>query len=145
MGFKVDHTQGESFERVMPGEYEVTPINFTLNKAATSGNNIVVFDYEIRSDVEQASQGKKILYDNFVVTENAKWRFQQASKAAQFPDGKEFGSYKDWANELLNKPIRVVVGDRTYNGKTYPEIKSFKVTEALPPAAVNINSDDAPF
>ena len=143
--FTVDHTKGESFERVMPGEYEVTPINFTLNKAAESGNNMIVFDYEIRSDVEQASQGKKILYDNFVVTENAMWRIHQISKAAQLPDKKTYASYKDWANELLNKPIRVVVDDRTYNGKTYPEIKSFKVTEALPPATSNITSDDTPF
>ena len=143
-GFKVDHSQGEGFEIVKPGEYEVTAVNFTLDKAK-SGNNRVIVDYEIRSDVDQPCQGQKILYDNFTVVDNAMWRFHQASKAAQFPDGKEFGSYKEWANELMGKPLRLVVGEREYNGKKYPEVKGFKVSEVMAPEQVNISDDDTPF
>lgn len=144
MGFKVDHSQGDSFEIVKPGEYEVLPVNFTLDKAK-SGNNRVIVDYEIRSDVDQPCQGQKLLFDNFTVVDNAMWRFQQASKAAQFPDGKEFGSYKEWANEFMGKPIRVIVGEKEYNGKKYPEVKGFKVSEVMPPEQVTISDEDTPF
>ncbi|TYS14300.1 DUF669 domain-containing protein [Rossellomorea vietnamensis] len=143
--FKVDHSQGDSFEIVKPGEYEVTVVNYELKKAE-SGNNRVVVDYEIRSDYDQPSQGQKILFDNFTVTDNAMWRFQQASKAAQFPDGKQFSSFKEWAENFLNKHLRVVVGEREYNGKKYPEVKGFKVSEITAPSTgVTINDDDIPF
>jgi hypothetical protein len=142
--FKVDHSKATEFEIVKPGEYEVTVVNFELKQAA-SGNNQVVVDYEIRSDVDQACQGQKILFDNFTVTEKALWRFQQASKAAQFPDGMQFSSYKEWADAFLNKTLRLVVGEREYNGKKYPQVNGFKVSEASAPAEITITDDDVPF
>lgn len=143
--FKVNHSEaGSTFEIVKPGEYEVIPVNYELKKAQ-SGNNRVVFDYEIRSDVDQPCQGQKILFDNFTVSDNSMWRFQAASKAAQFPDGKEFKSFKEWADAFINSPVRVVVGEREHNGKKYPEIKSFKVSEVNPPQEVKVSDDDVPF
>ncbi|MEI4613613.1 DUF669 domain-containing protein [Bacillus cereus] len=143
--FKVDHSQATEFEVIKPGEYEVTVVNYELKQAA-SGNNQVVVDYEIRSDVDQPYQGQKILFDNFTVTEKAMWRFQAASKAAQFPDGMQFGSYKEWADTFLNKPLRLVVGEREYNGKKYPQVNGFKVSEvAAPSTSVEVSDDDVPF
>lgn len=142
--FKVDHSQGNAFEPIKPGEYEVTVINYELKKAA-SGNNRVIVDYEIRSDVDQPCQGQKILFDNFTVADNTMWRFQQASKAARFPDGVEFASFKEWADTFLNKHLRVSVGEREYNGNKYPEIKAFKESEVDAPEAINISDDDVPF
>jgi hypothetical protein len=145
MVFKVDHTQATTeFETITPGEYEVTVINFELKKA-NSGNNVVVVDYEIRSDVDQKCKGQKILFDNFTVSDKSMWRFQQASKAAQFPDGVEFASYKAWAEALLNKNLRLVVAEREYNGKKYPQVKGFKVSEVNAPAEIDINDNDVPF
>ncbi|MEC0565997.1 DUF669 domain-containing protein [Bacillus spizizenii] len=144
--FTVDHSKGEAFEPIKPGEYEATVINFEA-KTAASGNERLVVDYEIRSDVEQACQGQKILYDNFTVTDNAMWRFHQASKAAGFPNGMKFKDHIEWANAFLNKPIRLVVGEREHNGKKYPEVKAFKPSEA--PAADNgsitVSDEDVPF
>ncbi|MGR3774609.1 DUF669 domain-containing protein [Bacillus paramycoides] len=143
--FKVDHSQATEFEVIKPGEYEVTVVNYEL-KQAESGNNRVIVDYEIRSDVEQPFQGQKILFDNFTVTDKAMWRFQAASKAAQFPDGMQFGSYKEWADAFLNKALRVVVGEREYNGKKYPQVNGFKVSEvAAPSTSVEVSDDDVPF
>ncbi len=145
MAFKVDHSKGDGgFETVKPGEYEVTVINYEL-KTAASGNNRVIVDYEIRSDVDQPCQGQKILFDNFTVTEKAMWRFQQASKAAGFPDGIEFASFKEWADTFLNKHIRLSVGEREYNGKKYPEVKSFLPSQASAPEAFTISDDMIPF
>lgn len=143
--FKVDHAKGEStFEQIKPGEYEVTVVNYE-QKTAASGNNMVVVDYEIRSDVDQPCQGQKILFDNFVVSDKTEWRFQQASKAAQFPDGMTFNSYKEWADTFLNKPVRLVVGEREYNGKTYAQVNGFKVSQASAPETITISDNDVPF
>ena len=145
--FKVDHTKGEStFEQIKPGEYEATVVNYE-QKVSSTGKNMVVVDYEIRSDVDQPCQGQKILFDNFVVADNTLWRFQQASKAAQFPDGMEFSNYKEWADTFLKKPVRLVVGEREYNGKKYAEVKALKVSEVGEPSGqtINISDDDVPF
>ncbi|PRS09615.1 hypothetical protein C6W22_01905 [Bacillus atrophaeus] len=144
--FTVDHSKGEAFEPIKPGEYEATVINFEA-KTAASGNERLVVDYEIRSDVEQACQGQKILYDNFTVTDNAMWRFHQASKAAGFPNGMKFKNHIEWANAFLNKPIRLVVGEREHNGKKYPEVKAFKPSEAPAPdtGSITVSDEDVPF
>lgn len=144
--FKIDHSKGDGFEVVKPGEYEVTVINYEL-KQASSGNNMVVVDYEIRSDVDQPCQGQKINFDNFVVTEKAMWRFQQASKAAGFPNGIEFSSFAEWAKAFVNKSLRVVVSQREdQNGKKWPQIDSFKPSEvSAPNTEIKISDDDVPF
>ncbi|PEK83555.1 MULTISPECIES: DUF669 domain-containing protein [Bacillus cereus group] len=140
--FKVDHSQVKEFEAIKPGEYEVTVVNYELKKAQ-SGNNRVVVDYEIRSDVEQPCQGQKILFDNFTVADNTMWRFQAASKAAQFPDGIQFGSFKEWADAFLNKHLRVSVA---LNNNGYPEVKSLKASQASAPViSVPVNDSDVPF
>ena len=141
--FTVDHAKGDGFEPIKPGEYEVTVMNYE-QKTAASGKKMVVVDYEIRSDVDQPCQGQKLLYDNFIVSENTEWRFQQASKAAQFPHGMKFNSYKEWADTFMNKHLRVVVGEREYNGKKFAEVKGFKVPEASAPV-VTVSDDDVPF
>jgi hypothetical protein len=56
--FTVDHSKGDGFEIVIPGEYEVMVVNYEL-KTASSGNNMVVVDYEIRSDVDQPCHGQQ--------------------------------------------------------------------------------------
>jgi Protein of unknown function (DUF669) len=145
--FKVDYSKADSgFEPIKPGEYEVTVVNYEQKESSTK-KKMVVVDYEIRSDVDQPCQGQKILFDNFIVSEKTMWRFSAASKAAQFPDGMQFDSYKEWADAFLNKPLRLVVGDHEYNGKKYTEVKSFKVSEVDPPKgdAIEIADDDVPF
>lgn len=142
--FTVDHNQANEFEVIKPGEYEVTVVNYEQT-TSSNGNPRVVVDYEIRSDVEQPCQGQKILYDNFTVTEKAMWRFQSASKAAGFPNGVSFKSYKEWADAFLNKNLRLVVGEREYNGKKYPQVNGFKVSEAPEPAGIEIGDSEVPF
>jgi hypothetical protein len=143
--FKIDHSQAkEGFTSITPGEYEVTVINFELKKSSTD-KNVVSVDYEIRSDVDQDFQARKILYDNFIVSENTMWRFQSASKAAGFPNGKEFNSFKEWAEFFLHKNLRLVVGEREYNGKKYVQVKGFKPSQAEPPMEIVIDDSSVPF
>ncbi|KGR88701.1 DUF669 domain-containing protein [Lysinibacillus odysseyi] len=147
--FKINHEEAKGgFELIAPGDYEVTVINYEM-KQATSGNNRISVDYEIRSDVNQPHQGQKILYDNFTITDNAMWRLQAVSKAAKFPDGMSFNSYKEWADTLLNKNLVVTVGHREYNGNKYPEVKGFKESQAGAPQqngpSITVGDSDLPF
>ncbi|SCX38374.1 DUF669 domain-containing protein [Lysinibacillus fusiformis] len=147
--FKINHEEAKGgFELIAKGDYEVTVHNYEMKKA-TTGNNQVVVDYEIRSDVNQPHQGQKILFDNFTVTDKAMWRFQAISKAAQFPDGMDFNSYKEWADTLVGKHLVVTVGHRVANnGKTYPEVTGFKESAAGAPQGsgpITVSEDDVPF
>ncbi len=147
--FKINHEEaGQGFELIAPGDYEVTVINYEMKKAE-SGNNRITVDYEIRSDVPQNHQGQKILYDGFTITEKAMWRLQAVSKAAKFPDGLSFNSYKEWADTLLHKNLVVTVGHREYNGNKYPEVKGFKESQVGAPAPqggpITVGEDDVPF
>ena len=56
----------------------------------------------------------------------------------------EFKDHIEWAKAFLNKPVRLLVGEREHNGKKYPEVKAFKPSEAPAPEAapVNISDDD---
>lgn len=147
--FKINHEEaGTGFELIEKGDYEVTVINYTLAQA-TSGNNVIKVDYEIRSDVPQAHQGQKILYDQFTITEKAMWRLQSIAKAARFPNGMSFNSYKEWADTLLGKTLVITVGHREYNGNTYPDVKGFKESQVDAPVAdgkpIVVGENDVPF
>jgi hypothetical protein len=162
MSFKIDYNNVGSAP-VKPGEYEVYPTEFDARKAQ-SGNDCVIMNYTIRDDVDQPSQGSEIRYDNFTFTQNSLWRFNQAAKAAGIPEGTDFASPEEWAKAMINRPLRIVVGERTYNGNTYPTVKMFKnslVSQAGPvnqkassgfedPFAnnskpIDISDDDLPF
>ncbi|MGG5739716.1 DUF669 domain-containing protein [Bacillus cereus group sp. IBL03679] len=142
--FTVDHTKAKRFEEVKPGEYEVTVVKYDQT-TSQNGNPRIIVDYEIRSDVAQPHQGQQIRFDNFVVTENSMWRLHAASEAAGFPTGMGFKSYKEWADTLLNKHLRVVVGEREYNGKKYPQVTGFKPSEVVPPQSIQVSDSDVPF
>ncbi|PEK87940.1 DUF669 domain-containing protein [Bacillus toyonensis] len=142
--FTVDHTKAKGIEEVKPGEYEVTVVHYDQT-TSQNGNPRIIVNYEIRSDVDQPCQGREIKYDNFVVTENSMWRLHAASKAAGFPTGMGFKSYKEWADTLLNKPLRLIVGEREYKGKKYPQVNGFKLSEVAPPQSIEISDSDIPF
>ena len=151
--FKVDYKNVGGL--VEPGEYEVIPTAYDIT-TSQNGNQKVTFNYEIRSDVPQNCQGLEIKYDNFTVTDNAMWRFHAASKAAGIPDGTEFNSVKEWAEAFKGRPVRVTVGEREYNGNTYPQVNQFKETETVGEPAmkddpfandkpIDISDDELPF
>ncbi|MET4560784.1 hypothetical protein ABIA69_001928 [Lysinibacillus parviboronicapiens] len=147
--FKINHEEaGTGFELIAKGDYEVTVINYETKNEPGKNPRITV-DYEIRSDVPQPHQGQKILYDGFTITEKAMWRLQAISKAAKFPNGLSFNSYKEWADTLLNKNLVITVGHREYNGNTYPEVKGFKESQVAPPVQqggpITVSDDQVPF
>lgn len=146
--FKINHEEAKGFEQIKAGEYEVTVINYEQKQSA-AGNNMIVVDYEVRSDVAQPCQGQKILYDHFVITEKAMWRLHAISKAAGFPNDMSFNSYKEWADTLLGKHLvlEVVDGQPNQKGNVYPEVKAFKESLMGAPNedAPLVSDGDVPF
>ncbi|SDJ20652.1 DUF669 domain-containing protein [Natribacillus halophilus] len=137
---KIDYSKAGS-EPVKPGEYEVLPTEYAV-ETARSGNQMVQFNYTIRDDVDQPSQGSKINYDNFVWTQNSLWRFQAAAKASAIPEGTEMNTPEDFGQAFKNRPLRVVVElEEQRNGREYPTVKSFKETQVGPP----MNNSSAPL
>lgn len=146
--FKVDYNNA-GFVQVKPGEYEVIPLTYDITIANNSGNERLIVNYEIRSDVEQPCKGQEIKFDNFTVHEKSMWRFNQAMKAAGIPDGTDILTLKEWAEAFMNRPVRVVVGEREYQGKTFPDVQMFKETlnpiTATRYAPAPTSDDDLPF
>ncbi|MGQ3740915.1 DUF669 domain-containing protein [Bacillus sp. Fil] len=141
--FTVDPTQAKRFEEVKPGEYEVTVVKYDQT-TSQNGNQRIIVDYEIRSDVDQPHQGQQIRFDNFTVAENSMWRIHAVSTAVGLA-GMNFRSYKELADTLLNKHLRVVVGEREYKGKKYLEVNEFKSSEVAPPQRIQVSDSDVPF
>lgn len=131
MGFyDVDYSNAGT-EQVTPGTYEAYVSDYTISKAQTTGNTVVSLFYTVRDDVNQPHQGAKIQYDTFVETQNSKWRWDTAAKAAGIPDKTPIQSAQDWANLMINKDLKVKVDMSKPNdqGKSYPEVKSFYNTD----------------
>lgn len=123
--FTVDYSNaGEG--KVTPGIYEVFVSEFRISKTTTGKESVSLF-YQIRNDVQQKHQNGKIQYDNFVVDENVKWKFDSVAKAAGIPDGTQFSNAEQWGQSLVNKDLKVKVemGEPNKNGNSYPEVKSY--------------------
>lgn len=128
MGIKINHDNTGS-QPLEAGWYEVYPTVFDATTAKSSGNKMVVFNYVVRDDVEQAGQGQEIRFDNFVETDAALWRVNAASKAAGIDNDAEFEDIYAWAKEFQGRSLQVQVGHREYNGNKYAEVRAFKESE----------------
>jgi len=163
-GLRLDKDNTQGFTLLPEGEYEVYPVAFAKETAQSSGNKMAQFNYTVRDDVDQEGKGEMIRFDNFVETDGALWRINQASEAAGLDMDKEYpeGVWQ-WAEDFVNKAVRVVVGHRTYNGRTFPEVREFKpslyggtytppakeaggsAATATPTEPIDISDDDLPF
>lgn len=161
MSLKLD-ASNTGFSVIEEGEYEVYPNAFAKETAQSSGNKMAQFNYIVRDDVDQPHKGQLIRFDNFVETSGALWRINQASEAAGLDMSKEYpGGVWEWAEDFVNKAVRVRVGHREYDGRIYPEINEFmpsrvggvyvpKDEDAANPVAaqgteIEIEDDDLPF
>lgn len=125
MGLKIDKNN-TGFKALEAGTYEVYPVAFDATTAKSSGNNMAVVNYLVRDDVEQAGQGQEIRFDNFVETDAALWRMNQAGTASHMDEDKEYESIHEWAADFMGRPIRVDVKLTERNGRQYPEVAGFK-------------------
>lgn len=116
-------------EPIKAGEYEVYANAFDIG-FSQAGNERVQFNYFIREDVQQPSQGSEIRFDNFTNTPNAAWRMNSLMKALGFQNGTEFPDMLTWAKTMLGRPLRVKVEmEANDNGKEYARVKQLKASQ----------------
>jgi hypothetical protein len=153
---KIDYNQAGSgdYELVAEGEYECIISDCEI-KESSKGSPMIKATITIRKDVKQP-HGKQKLWDYYVVSEKAMFKFQQVAKAVGLPNGKDFATLEDFRNAILYKPVRinVIQEDNTYNGETKKQarIKSYSlatVEYATPasadPFATNSGADEVDF
>lgn len=138
MAFNTNYEDVHDFDLIPKGEYEViiTKIEeHTTQKGATGLN----FTLIIRNDVEQKYQNRCIFHTFWKRKEPTQADMQvqgysfkqvmQLAKAVKLPSGKSYETVYSLCDELGGKIMRVTVGHREYNGKTYEEVKFMSETQ----------------
>lgn len=140
--FKVDHSKAVEFtgNSVLPkGEYEVFAKQERGFKAKT-GTIGTEFIFVVRRDVDQKGGGKHI-WHSFFHTDRTVDILQSFAKALQMPNGAEYNSREEWAQDVLMRPVRAVVDVEEYEHKGQKKkknvIKFFKPSE-LPGIGIDV-------
>lgn len=132
MGFSTDYEEVNDFSILPEGSYEciIAGITEHTTKKGATGLNV---NFVVRNDVEQQYKNRHIFYTMWKKKEPTArdmqvqgYSFGQImtlSKSAKLPSGKSYETVLDLCNDLVNRPIRITVGHREYNGKTYEDVK----------------------
>lgn len=134
MAFGYDEKNVGNEQITKAGEYEVYATTYADKLTQRTRKEMEVLNYRVRGDVDQPAQGSLIQYDNFVATPKAQWRFNALTKATEmFENGYDFGTPKNWAEEMLGKPfIAVVAMEEDNKGVLRPSVRSFKPSKHKP-------------
>ena len=132
MAFNTNYEDVQDFDLIPKGEYEViiTKIEERTTQNSATGLN---FALTIRNDVEQKCQNRCIFHTLWKRREPTQADMQvqgysfkqimQLAKAVRLPSGKSYETVYSLCDELSGKIMRVTVGHREYNGRTYEEVK----------------------
>lgn len=150
--FKMEEVEEvKGFQLPKVGKYEAVIINAVAQKTQAQKDMLVV-DFEIRSDVPQESQGAKVLYNNFTFEHPTSRGIAKAlCVAAGFPQNHNFSSCEEMANGLINKNLEIGVKHEKggNNDNLYAKSSYYNPSSANPPAqsgpAVVVGDDDLPF
>lgn len=149
--FKMDEVEEvKGFQLPKPGKYEAVIFN-TAAKKTQAGKDMLVVDFEIRSDVPQESQGAKVLYNNFTFEHpTAQGIVKSLCKAAGFSDNHVFDSCEDMAKQLINKNLEIgVKHEKGNDGNMYAKSSYYNPSTTNPPAqvgpSIQIGDSDLPF
>lgn len=149
--FKMEEVEEvKGFQLPKPGKYEAVIIN-AVAKLTQAKKDMLVVDFEIRSDVPQESQGAKVLYNNFTFEHpTAQGIVKSLCKAAGFANNHVFTSCEDMAKQLIGKNLEIgVKHEKGNDGNNYAKASYYNPSTANPPAqvgpAIQIGDEDLPF
>lgn len=140
----------KGFQLPKPGKYEAVIYN-AVAKKTQAGKDMLVVDFEIRSDVPQESQGAKVLYNNFTFEHpTAQGIVKSLCTAAGFANNHVFTSCEDMAKQLINKNLEIgVKHEKGNDGNMYAKASYYNPSSTNPPTqsgpTINIGDDDLPF
>lgn len=124
---KVDFTDVESFVRCEEGKHVVRLMEIEETESS-NGNPMLAAKFEV---VKGESTGA-ILYDNFVLTDKALWKFKSYLSVIGV---KADGRVALDLDKLEGKRCLVEVGHEEYNGSTRARITDYKKLQADPKEA----------
>lgn len=138
MGFSTNYEDVQDFDLIPKGEYEViiTKIEERTTQKGATGLNFTLI---IRNDVEQKCKNRCIFHTfwkrkepnqaDLQVQGYSLKQIMQLAKAVKLPSGKSYETVYNLCDELSGKIMRVTVGHREYNSRTYEEVKYMNETK----------------
>lgn len=138
MAFNTNYEDIQDFNLIAKGEYEVI-ITRIEERTTQSGARGLNFTLVIRNDVDQKFKNRSIFHTLWKRREPTQSDMQvqgysfkqimQLAKAVRLPAGKSYETVYSLCDDLANRVMRVTVGHREYNGKTYEEVKFMNETQ----------------
>ena len=117
------------------GSYEVYVSEYKMDDEEKGS-----FTLTVREDVEQ-DYPKRKMWVNLNTNPNIAWKLSTIARAAGVPAGTDFDTFEDYMRAVNGKSMKVVVGHREYNGKTYVDVKGFYPTRLAPYKVIADNDD----
>lgn len=149
--FKMDEVEEvKGFQLPKPGKYEAVIIN-AVAKLTQAKKDMMVVDFEIRSDVPQESQGAKVLYNNFTFEHpTAQGIVKSLLLATGFPNSHAFSSCEDMAKQLIGKNLEIgIKHEKGNDGNNYAKSSYYNPSNVNAPTqsgpSINIGDEDLPF
>lgn len=153
MGFlKTNYDDLNDFGALPVGDYECIVSDVKIAPTST-GKQMVKVTLTIRDDVEQAGKKRKF-FDNLVVQDNMMWKFNQVSKACDFPANTDFASVEEFASAIQYKTVTIRNKHEEYNGEKQDRVANWKVSKfgagedgfsGGNNGSIEIGDDDLPF
>ena len=141
--FTFDPKEAGGFEALKPGKYEAV-ITETKVDESSKGNQMLKVTLTVRDDVKQ-EYGKRKVFDNWVATPAAMFKFHQVAKALGFAEGQAIDTLEAFAKEVLFKPVKIVTKIEAYNGNDQTRIVAYEPAEQAYGGGALASSSKDPF
>lgn len=112
----------KTYELLPEGAYEVY-----VDRVTADSDDKASIMFRIRDDVDGDHKGRTI-FTNITTAENMGWKLSNIARAAGVAAGTDFDGLIDYGNAITGKTMKIMVGHREYNGKTYTDVKAFYPT-----------------
>lgn len=138
MGFKNNYSDVNENSIKPIGDYECV-IHKVEERTTRNGKVGLNIQFLIRSDVNQKYQRGYIFHTLWKRKEPTDLDKQvngygfnqvmQLGKASGLPEGKDYDNLTQFNNDLINKPVRITLNHREYNGNLQEEVKYINKTK----------------
>lgn len=120
----------KEYDLLPEGGYEVYVDRFTLADPVGDIEKASIM-FRVRDDVE-GEHPNRTVFTNITTADNMGWKLSNIARAAGIKAGTDFKDLTDYGNAIAGKALKVMVGHREYNGKTYTDVKAFYPTRLAP-------------
>lgn len=131
MGFTTDYSGITEYADWKVQDYEVV-IKDVYETTASTGTTGLVIESVVRNDVKQEKQNAHLWDRHWQRRDTQKYDFKSIMKIANalgIPEGKNYNTFEEFLKEFINKPAKIRIKLREYNGEKQPEVHYYNKTE----------------